>query len=323
MKRMVGMRRPSVGAMVRGSVSHLGGVFAHVAAFIACLVALGCGEDHSVDPENQEIDVLDASDRNWFSHVSIDVRDGFSGSPTNQIASVDPLPGFQIQLVFDASELIDDRTRQIVRAAADRWEHVITADVPDIEVSGQLSCNGHVAPAFIDDVVVVVGIPYIDGVENRLGIGAPCAARQTPPAVPAFGVLELDVSDLGNDERALAVATHELGHVLGFGALWDRAGLLQPEPTQSGDGAMFFVGSAGFEAFEAAGGRGFGIPVELEGGAESAFGHWDEHTFGSELMTPRLEHGSLPLSAVSVASLADLGYEVDATQADVFSFEGD
>lgn len=304
--------------MIHARVSRLLGL-----PLAACL-ALGCGDEHDAEPgPSGNLEVFYASKRNQFPDIHIDLIEELKATPSDRIASVDPQPGFQIQLVFDASELMDEQTRQVVRAAADRWEHAITADVPDIEVTGRLSCNGHVAPTYIDDLVVVVGTPYIDGPENRLGIGAPCAARQDAPAVPAFGVLELDVSDLGDEQRALAVATHELGHVLGFGALWERAGLLHELPTESGAMAPMFIGLAGIEAFEAAGGHGSGVPVEVEGGAESALGHWNEAMFGPELMSPRLELGLLPLSAVTIASLADLGYEVDVSQADPFSFDGD
>lgn len=39
---------------------------------------------------------------------------------------------------------------------------------------------------------------------------------------------------------------------------------------------------------------------------------------GSELMTGILQLGANPLSRISIKSLADLGFEVDATQADSY-----
>ena len=43
--------------------------------------------------------------------------------------------------------------------------------------------------------------------------------------------------------------------------------------------------------------------------------HWRESIFGTELMSTILNAAAAPLSAVTLTSLEDLGYEVDATQA--------
>ena len=48
--------------------------------------------------------------------------------------------------------------------------------------------------------------------------------------------------------------------------------------------------------------------------------HWRESVFGHELMTPILNVGQeQPLSAVTIQSLADLGYGVDLSHAESFS----
>ena len=44
-------------------------------------------------------------------------------------------------------------------------------------------------------------------------------------------------------------------------------------------------------------------------------GHWRESVLEGELMTSRLEFSSNPLSAITIQSMADMGYTVDATQA--------
>ena len=57
-------------------------------------------------------------------------------------------------------------------------------------------------------------------------------------------------------------------------------------------------------------------------GAGGLDGHWRESVFGDELMTPTISvnaQTAQPLSKVTIASLADLGYRVDLTQADSFS----
>ena len=63
------------------------------------------------------------------------------------------------------------------------------------------------------------------------------------------------------------------------------------------------------------------VPVETEGGPGTAKSHWAEKVFDTELMTgwldsekPSAAMASNPLSALTVASLKDLGYMV-ATRA--------
>ena len=64
--------------------------------------------------------------------------------------------------------------------------------------------------------------------------------------------------------------------------------------------------------------------LEIDG---ESCGHWDEKAFlhdnASELMTPYFEEGIYqPISSVSVATLADLGYNVDLNAADPWIPEG-
>ena len=62
------------------------------------------------------------------------------------------------------------------------------------------------------------------------------------------------------------------------------------------------------------------MPVHNSGGSGSADGHWRESVFDNELMSPYLSSGQTePLSAITVQSLADMGYVVDVSQADSFT----
>ena len=47
-------------------------------------------------------------------------------------------------------------------------------------------------------------------------------------------------------------------------------------------------------------------------------GHWRQSVFGDELMTPAFTGNVHPLSRVTVASLADLGYVVNLAAADAY-----
>ena len=108
---------------------------------------------------------------------------------------------------------------------------------------------------------------------------------------------------------------HEMGHVLGIGTIWADLGLIKgigEEP--------YFSGPLAIAAFDAAGGvnyAGAKVPVSDD------LGHWRGDVFGwgfpREFM---VEGGGTVLSAITIQSLADLGYNVDITQAEPFQISG-
>lgn len=113
-----------------------------------------------------------------------------------------------------------------------------------------------------------------------------------------------------------------MAHVIGFGSVvWDLLGLLA-DPALEGGSDPHFTGPRAIEAFDRIGGAGFSgakVPVEDTGGEGVADAHWRESVFDNELMTGFLNAGSNPLSEVSVASLWDMGYEVNLDGSDGFS----
>jgi hypothetical protein len=116
------------------------------------------------------------------------------------------------------------------------------------------------------------------------------------------------------------VVAHELGHALGIGTLWELHGrdLVQPNCVPFIHNAPRFVGPGATDAHEAAGGSG-GPHVETHGGVGTACAHWDEDRYGSELMSSFFVLGEeMRLSAMTIRSLADLGYQVDPSAADPY-----
>ena len=55
------------------------------------------------------------------------------------------------------------------------------------------------------------------------------------------------------------------------------------------------------------------------GGPGTADAHWRELVFDNELMTGFVNFGTNPLSGITVASLADVGYAVNLAGADPYS----
>jgi hypothetical protein len=132
--------------------------------------------------------------------------------------------------------------------------------------------------------------------------------------------MEFDTADLASmlsNGTLLGVIEHEMGHVLGIGTIWTDKGLL----VGAGTSNPLFVGAQAKAAYNAIfGTNAAGVPVENTGGSGTRDSHWRESVFGSELMTGWVGPGSrMPISRITVASLADLGYSVNMAAADSFT----
>src|SRR5690606_17727901 len=111
---------------------------------------------------------------------------------------------------------------------------------------------------------------------------------------------------------------HEIGHVLGIGTIWNYKGLLQgagtPDPR--------FIGAQAMQAYRSLGGLEVGIAVENTGSSGTRDSHWRESIFGNELMTGYVGSVPNPLSAITVASLQDLGYGASSLKASQYTLGG-
>ena len=117
-------------------------------------------------------------------------------------------------------------------AAADRWTRIIVGDLPSVLVDGEV----------IDDVVIRAQGVAIDGPGKILGQAGPTHLRPASAGAAAFltakGIMSFDTADLAKMEAAGTlndVITHEMGHVLGIGTLWDRKGLIKRAGTAESD----------------------------------------------------------------------------------------
>jgi hypothetical protein len=217
--------------------------------------------------------------------------------------------------------------RQAFTAARDRWQGLITSELPDGLLNAPVGTCGSESPAInrtVDDVLILVNLTTIDGPGGVLGAAGPCYVRNVG-SLTVMGLMRFDTDDLDQLESAgllRAVILHEMGHVLGFGTLWPDLGLLAG-PALLGGNDPHFTGTLARAEFDANGGLGYSgglkVPVEDTGGAGTADSHWRESVFGRELMTGFVDAGVNPLSSISVASLADLGYTVNLAAADAYT----
>jgi hypothetical protein len=217
-----------------------------------------------------------------------------------------------------------------IRAAMERvvarWQSVIAAGGPPAVVDMPADACFPGSPAIAETVaglVLYVRAVDVDGPYDVLAKAGPCAVRLGGRGLPVVASVAFDTADVAwmaaSEERLYAAALHETGHALGIGTLWGvqqpllAAGLRTDDP--------HFTGTAARAAFDALGGPRLatgGVPIEnaAERGAD---GHWRLSTFGSELMVGVLRDGAaMPLSAVTVGALADMGYQVRAAAADPY-----
>jgi len=215
-----------------------------------------------------------------------------------------PPAGFSIELVISG---MTAEQEQIFRQAARRWEQIITGDLPDASYGGQQ----------IDDVRIAASAVYIDGPGNILGQAGPVAWRAS--GLPYYGAMEFDTADLAAMQSGgylLPVIVHEMCHVLGFGTLWSNLGLIVGE----GGADPRFVGALATAEYNTIFGTTGSVPVENTGGAGTRDGHWRESVFDNELMTGWVNVGRTnPISRITVASLADMGYQVNMAAADPYT----
>jgi hypothetical protein len=243
-----------------------------------------------------------------------------AGEPAVFVATTTPAAGYDIDVRYlgtpSSSQLLAFAEAEV------RWESIITGDVEDgpIDVgAGTCGTNSPALSETLDDVIIFATLRPIDGPLGILGQAGPCFVR-TPGNLTAVGLMEFDVDDLdlldGNGVLD-DVILHEMGHVLGIGSLWPDDGLL----ADAGGADPHFTGAGAIEAFNDAGGTTYPdakVPVENMGGPGTRLSHWRESVLGRELMTGFVELDGNPLSAITIRSLADQGYQVDVGQADPY-----
>jgi Leishmanolysin len=234
--------------------------------------------------------------------------------------------GYAITLCYTTAMTATQRAA--FDSAAARWQRVITADVADVPISQGVAMCGSSAPSFnlsVDDLLIFAGIETIDGPGGILGSAGPCVFRNSN-ALPILGSMRFDAADMATMESGgllQGVIRHEMGHVLGIGVLWNFFGLLvNPSPVGGPSADTYFSGSNAVAGFNLIGGNSYTggqkVPVENTGPGGTINAHWRESVLANELMTGYANAGSMPLSQLTLRSLADLGYTVDTSAADPF-----
>lgn len=279
-------------------------------------------------------------------HIAVHAYTAFGPSKLEVTVGGKEVESYDVDLVFVNSGT--GSQNEIVRQAAERWEEVIGLGVTDFDFSGDpqpAGTCGTGSPAaddVVDDIRIYVTIDSIDGPGdsegNIVGRATPCnwrivifedpatLQRDTIHRAVIRGYILLDEYDVARMESAgllRSVVTHEMAHVLGFGVLWgvhDR--LRNPSVPDKPNQETHFEGPLTIAAFDAAGGAGYTrpkVPVENSGLEGSADGHWRQSVFEDELMNPFIVGANPPMSAITLESLYEIGYEINLREAESFA----
>ena len=219
-----------------------------------------------------------------------------TNDPNTYVSGLDTPDGYNIEIVFDGAWT--DALKQGLYNVTEKISDIITGDLA--------AHNG------IDDVRISASLTSIDGAGGYWGWGGVDAVRSN--LLASEGYIRFDEADaaaITGSGQWEDVAFHEILHALGFGVAWNAMGLVEDF-----GGDLRFTGANAIEAYNNVYSdiassdplSAFGVAVETDGGSATSGVHWDDATFGSEIMTGYIGGGSIT-SDMTVAALEDMGYE--------------
>ena len=230
-----------------------------------------------------------------------------------------PASGFSISVIFDGAAPSPDQ-RDTVMAAVHHWEELVIGDLPDMRLPEEVPSQCPLLLLYprlnVDDLLIIVALRTLP--IGTIGATVLCH-RRADGGLPSVAFITVNPFAVGATAGLLRTLKHEIAHALGFGTIWSESLLRE----RGGD--LRFFGRSAEAAFLLAtgtGGSGVGVPVEMTGGTTLARSHWRESVLDRELLTPLAQAGDQPLSAITVASLRDLGYVVNDARADPFVAPG-
>jgi hypothetical protein len=233
---------------------------------------------------------------------------------------------YHIDVRFFGPDMTDDERALFTNAAA-RISAIITGHLPDMKLTSLSMSDACGFPALptlnetVQDLVIYASVQSIDGAGRILAESGPCVARPASSGgLTSLGLMIFDEADLASmGQRGILqdVITHEMLHIVGIGTLWSDKQLVAATGTPS----VAYYGAQGRQGCADDGGTSVcanAVPVENNGVPGTTDAHWRETTFGNELMTGYVNFNGMPLSAMTVGSLADLGYVVNPLGADPY-----
>lgn len=227
----------------------------------------------------------------------------------------------KFQITFTYDDTVTDDMKAKLRQAADRWSNVIVGDLPDVVFEGRR----------IDDIEIDVTVSPASSLPAGVIAGAGYDQRRSGErGLPYRGFMEIS-SAYATAPGIMNTLTHEIGHALGFGSLWQGQAGFKSLVSGVGTANPIYVGANAVREYNAIFGQsGTSIPLYEQSRANppaydgSYASHWRDSVFNAaggssfELMTSRYNvTGSINgrpvpaiLSRVTVGAMQDIGYVV-------------
>ena len=269
--------------------------------------------------QHYDFDMLDIDrdgDYDWDDLYILGKHLFATPTPQNTYRIGEPLTrpdeiAYNIDLVFVDGHGFTASQRALFEEAAERWEAIITDDIPDINYRSRPWRSADLdwwadsvgryfrVPIVVNDKVddLRVFVTTYD-TDDYWGRGSYFQYRLAD-GLPILGFAAISSQVLTpshvRDGNALSVMIHELGHALGFAkSTWERKNLLVNPSIDDPGVDTYFRGWRARGAFNRLGGRyyrgGGRVPVENGGVLEkrgSRDSHWRESVFVDELMSSR------------------------------------
>ena len=312
-------------AGLRGDVSADGRVDGSDAIFLFAWLA-GAIQFPSFEEELGDID--DDGDTDWNdlallgAYVFADPRP--QTNPHGIGLSLAPPPAddpLDIELVFLDGGVLNDRARDQIEQAAERWEKIITQGMEDYTFPYPLTFLTYWRQSVtvrgkIDDIRIYVGVSHEPNVRTLAWANFPSSAWRRDSHLPVLGTVTFNSAKLDYITRRdgfKPIALHEIAHCLGFAYEYWKPSRLNLVRVRSPVGDPHFTGPRALAAFDRLGGNTYGghkVPLE-----RFNVSHWRESIFQNEVMGP---HAGIDesLSEITIAAFEDMGYEVDYSYAD-------
>lgn len=227
---------------------------------------------------------------------------------------------FDIQLTYNG----DSQYQAAFDAAEAMWERIITDWTDGTNIVNDNGGNSfYNVGDNLSSMFINADVEPIDGSGGTLGSAGPTEfVNDGSVWLASHGNMRFDVADIANlaaDGTLEDVILHEMAHVIGIGTLWDANNLYINNSGQ-------YTGANGLAQYqiEFDSSASF-VPVELDGGAGTANGHWDEGSqtvidpnnvnfgrpFSAALMTGTLDTNDPYISNTTGGAFQDLGYDID------------
>jgi len=222
-------------------------------------------------------------------------------------------------LIINVNYSGDSQYAAAFTSAAQTWQNLLRGYQNGV-VALAYAGSGYSIGQTVSTVTINANLTAIDGAGGTLGSAGPTSAvvDQAGFTLATVGNMNFDIADAANlvtNGNWTNVILHEMGHVLGFGTLWNDNDVYV-------NGSGEFTGDNATSVWNTEFGQTGTPNVELEGGGGTANAHWNENSGGSglvgitdglgrdmrdELMTGWLNSNAF-ISNLTIAAFKDIGF---------------